>query len=229
MKSQSRKKKTQRFREEEWRRFATDLHIKDTHSPQGITERADGEERSESVMSTANVIWLDSLVEIITVKWSSSGAFLRRETNTCFIGTLVFPCIYCACVFWHLRLDPTSEPGGAGGSLTRSFSDPYLFPKWGVQRSAVSHRRLRPNIQGSLFKTRAAVNAPETPNLTALRRINCSTLQMITVTKREERHSAEQLKVWPSSDHQSSIKLMVWNLTNTGAAVGCAVSHPGDL
>lgn len=52
---------------------------------------------------------------------------------------------------------------------------------------------------------------------------------MMTVTKGEETQTAEQLKVWPSSNCQSAIKVMVWNLTGTGSALGWAISHTRDL
>lgn len=45
-KTRCRESKKKLHREEEWRGFATDLHIKDTHSPQYIPERADGEKWS---------------------------------------------------------------------------------------------------------------------------------------------------------------------------------------
>lgn len=45
-KTRCRESKKKLHREKEWRGFATDLHIKDTHSPQYIPERADGEKWS---------------------------------------------------------------------------------------------------------------------------------------------------------------------------------------
>lgn len=115
---------------------------------------------------------------------------------------------------------------------SRSFSDPYFSLKWGVQRSAVSHQWHRPNGRVSrsiLCKDSLAIVWEQTPNLAVLTKINRGTLQMMTLLKREERQMAEQVKVWHLTFCQSSIKLMVRNLTDSGSALGYAISHSGDL
>lgn len=153
---------------------------------------------------------------------------LRSKTNSWLIRTLLFRCINYVCV---LASTPGSDIWASwcrrvshAKLLGPLFSSQMRCAKINCERSAAKAK-----WKGELLQTRATVNMPETPNFTVLKRINRSTLQMMTVTKGEERLMAEQLKVWPSSDCQSPIKLMVWNLTDTSSALDCAISHPGDL
>lgn len=153
---------------------------------------------------------------------------LRSKTNSWLIRTLLFRCINYVCV---LASTPGSDIWASwcrrvshAKLLGPLFSSQMRCAKINCERSAAKAK-----WKGELLQTRATVNMPGTPNFTVLKRINRSTFQMMTVTKGEERLMAEQLKVWPSSDCQSPIKLMVWNLTDTSSALDCAISHPGDL
>lgn len=75
---------------------------------------------------------------------------LRSKTTSWWIWTLVFRRINCVCsgICDWIRTGSLV----AGGCLTRSFSALYFTLKWGVQRSAVSHRQQRPNGRASCYK-----------------------------------------------------------------------------
>lgn len=174
-------------------------------------------------MSTANVIWLDSWVEIMTVKWSSSGPFCEAKRIPDWFKLWFFLALsVCVCVcsgsyvwFWSLYLVALVSHAKVLGPL---FSCQMRCAKFICEPSVAKAKR-----RGGLLRTWASVNTPEAPNLKVPKRINCGTLQMRR--KGEERQTAEQLKMWPSSDHRSPIKLMVWDLTVAGGAWGCAISH----
>lgn len=147
-------------------------------------------------MSTANVIWLDSWVEIMTLKWSSSGPFCEAKRIPDWFELWFFVAL-TVCVL-------ASTPGSdLWASWCWRVSHAKLLGPLFCSQMRCAKINCEPwaaeaKWKGELLQTCATVSAPETPNLMVLKIINHSTLQMMT--KGEENQRAEQLKVWPSSD-----------------------------
>lgn len=115
------------------------------------------------VLSTANLIWFDSWVEIMTVKWFSSAPFCEAKRIPDWFKLWLFRCINCVCVL-------ASTPGSDLWALWRwrvshaKLLGPLFSSQMRCAKISCEPLAAQAKWKGELLQTRATVNTPETPN-----------------------------------------------------------------